>query len=97
MTKQESDRRFADQLRRLVPVLFDPVYVDVGDEIVRVGAPEDEHLDIVVGLGSPNEGDQVAHQRRPQKIHRRGGDIDEQNRAFLAYFKGLEIRVRPVV
>ena len=38
MTEQEGDRRFAGQLRRLRPVLLDPGHVDVGDEVVGVGA-----------------------------------------------------------
>ena len=62
MAKQQGDRGFAGQLRCLLPVLFDLGHVDVGNEIVGVRALEHEHLDGVVGLGSLNEGDQIAHQ-----------------------------------
>ena len=87
------DRRFAGQLRRLLPVLFDPGHVDVGNEIVGVGALEHEHLDGVVGLGSLNEGDQIADQFGPQKIHGRGRNFREQNGPFLAHGERLENRI----
>src|SRR6185436_17733250 len=51
----KGDRRFASQLRGLLPVFFGPGHVGVCDEMVGVGAPEHEHLDGVFGLGSPNE------------------------------------------
>ena len=86
-------RRFADQLRRLLPVLFDPGHVDVGNEIVGVGALEHEDLDGVVGLGSLNERDQIADQFGPQKIHRRGRNFHEQNGPFLAHGERLEDQV----
>jgi hypothetical protein len=62
MTEQEGDGRFAGQLRRLLPVLFDPRHVDLRNEIILVGARENEHLAGVVGLGLLNEGDQIANQ-----------------------------------
>ena len=95
MAKQEGDRRFAGQLRRLLPVLFDPGHVDVGNEIVGVGALEHEHLDGVVGLGSLNEGDQIADQFGPQKIHGRGRNFREQNGPFLAHLERLENQESP--
>ena len=93
MAKQERDRRFAGQLRRLRPVLRDPGHVDVGDEVVGVGAREHEHLDGVVGLGSLDEGDQIADQLGPQQIHGRGRDLREQNGPFLAHGERLELLV----
>ena len=90
MAKQKPDRCFAGQLRRLLPVLFDPGHVDVGNEIVGVGALEHEHLDGVVGLGLLNERDQIADQFRPQEIHRRGRNIHEQNRSFPTHLERLE-------
>jgi hypothetical protein len=91
MSKQEGDRRFAGQLRRLLPVLLDPGHVDVGNEIVGVGAPEHEHLDGGIGLGSLNERDQIADQFGAQKIHGRGGNFREQNGAFSAHGERLGI------
>ena len=38
MAEQNGDRRLAGQLRRLRPVLGDPGQIDVGDEVVGVGA-----------------------------------------------------------
>jgi hypothetical protein len=55
MAKHEGDRRLADQLRRLRPVVRDSRHVDVRDEVVGVGAREHEHLQRVVRLGSLNE------------------------------------------
>src|SRR5215468_4952666 len=63
--EKKADRRFTDELRRLLPVLFDPGHVDMGDEIVGVGTLEDEYLDGVVGLSLLNERDQIADQFRP--------------------------------
>ena len=51
MSKQESERRFACQLRRFRPVLFDAVYVHVRNEKVGVGALEHEDVDGAIGLG----------------------------------------------
>ena len=62
----------------------------MGNEIVGVGALEHEHLDGVVGLGSLNEGDQIADQFGSQKIHGRGRDFREQNGPFLAHLERLE-------
>ena len=90
MAKQERDRRFAVKLRRLLPVLFDLGHVDVGNEIVGVGALEHEHLEGVVGLGSLNERDQIADQLGPQKIHGRGRNFHEQNGPFPAHLERLE-------
>ena len=67
-----------------------PGHVDVGNEIVRIGTLEHEHLDGVVGLGPLNEGDQIADQFGPQKIHGRGRNFREQNGPFLAHGERLE-------
>ena len=67
-----------------------PGHVDVGNEIVRIGTLEHEHLDGVVGLGPLNEGDQIADQFGPQKIHGRGRNFREQNGPFLAHGQCLE-------
>jgi hypothetical protein len=64
MAKQEGDRRFAGQFRRLRPVLVDPGHVDVGDEVVGIGTLEHEHLEGVASLGSLDEGDQIADRVR---------------------------------
>src|SRR5262245_46296152 len=55
MAEEKGDRRLAGQLRSLLPVLRDAGDVDVGNEIVGVGALEHQHLDSVVGLGELNE------------------------------------------
>ena len=60
IAEQDGDRGLAGQLRRLLPILADPRYVDVRDEIVGVGAREHEYLDRAVGLGSLNQRDQIA-------------------------------------
>lgn len=92
MTKQEGDRGFADQPRRL-PVLLDPGHVDVRNEVVELGALEHEHADSVVRLGLLMEGDQFADQLRPQKIHGRGGNLHELNAPLLVYCERLENQV----
>ena len=92
VAKQQANRRLAGQFCRLGPVLLDPGHVDVGNEIVGVGALEHEHLDGVVGLGLLNEGDEIANQCWPQKIHGRGSNVDKQNAAVPADFKRLEKR-----
>jgi len=93
MSKQEGDRRFAGQLRRLLPVLCDLSDVHVGDEVVGVGAPEHEHLDGLVGLSLLNEGDQIADQLGSQKIHGRGRDLREQHGPVMARGKRFEPHV----
>jgi hypothetical protein len=90
VVKQERDRRLAGQLRRLLPVLIDPGHVDMRNEVVGVGAAEHEHLDGVVGLGSLNEGDQVADEFGPEQIHGRGRDLREQNGPLLAHGERVE-------
>ena len=64
----------------------DPRHVDVGNEIVRVGALEHEHPDRVVSLGLLEERDQVADQFRPQKIHWRSGDVANKTAPSLFAF-----------
>jgi hypothetical protein len=54
VAEKKADRRFADKLRRLLPVLFDPGHVDVGNEIVGVCTLEHGYLDGAVGLGLLN-------------------------------------------
>lgn len=51
MAEQETDGRFASQLRCLLPVLADARHIDVGNEIVRVGASENQHASRRVSLG----------------------------------------------
>jgi hypothetical protein len=74
-----------------VTVLLDPSHIDMGYEIVRVGALEHQHLEHRVGLGASNEGDQIADQLRPDEIHGRSRDRRKQNGSFLAHHKRLEI------
>ena len=93
MAKQKTDRRFADKLRRLLPVLLDLGHVDVGNEIIRVRALEYDHLDGVVGLGALDERDQIADQPGSQKIHRRGRNLHEQDGPFLVYLERLVFQV----
>ena len=91
MAKQEGDRGFAGQFRRLRPVLVDPGHVDVGDEVVGIGTLEHENLEGVVSLGSLDEGDQIADQFGSQKIHGRGGNVHEQNGPLLTHGERLEV------
>ena len=65
MAKQEGDRRFAGQFRRLLPVLFNARHVDMGNEVVRVRTLEHEHANGIVALGLLNERDEIANQFRP--------------------------------
>jgi hypothetical protein len=58
--EHEGDRGLACQFRRLCSILGDLRHVDVGDEVVGVGAAEHEHPDIAVRLGCRYQGDQVA-------------------------------------
>src|SRR5262245_34788343 len=51
MTKHEGDGWLAGQPCRCLAVLLDPGHVDVGNEIVGVGALENDHPYSVVGLG----------------------------------------------
>ena len=60
IAEQDGDRGLAGQLRRLVPILADPRYVDVRNEIVGAGASEHEYLDRAVDLGSLNQRDEIA-------------------------------------
>jgi hypothetical protein len=55
VAKQEADRRLPGKFRRRLPVLFDPGYIDVSNEIIGVGAREHDYLDGIIGLGSLNE------------------------------------------
>jgi hypothetical protein len=49
----------------------------VGNEIIGVSAFEHDYLDGIVGLGSLNQGDQIAVKLRTKKIHGRGRDFHE--------------------
>jgi hypothetical protein len=93
MSKHKRDRRFTGELRRFLPVLFDLGDVNVGNEIIRIRAPEHEYFEIIVGLGLLNKRDQVAHQHGPQKIHGWGSNVREQNGSFLAHFERLKNRI----
>ena len=57
LTKHQTNRRLASQLCRLCAVLLNLGHVDMGNEIVGIGALEYEHFDGVIGLGSLNERD----------------------------------------
>src|SRR5262245_16507840 len=50
ISKQQADRCFASQFRRLFAVFPDPVDIDVRDEVIGVGALEDEYLDLFVSF-----------------------------------------------
>jgi len=50
LTEQLTDRLFAAEARRSLPVLFDSGHIHVGNEILRVGGLEHEHLDGIIGL-----------------------------------------------
>ena len=81
VVEQQRKRWLARQPRCLGPILGDPCHVDVGDEVVRVGALEHQDPDAVIGLGLLDQRDQVANQPRRQKIHRRRRDLDEHDSA----------------
>ena len=68
----------------------DAVRASSRKEIIGVGALEHEHLDGPVGLGSLNEGDQIADQFGPHKIHGRGRNFHEQNAPVLTHGERLE-------
>jgi hypothetical protein len=77
MAKQQAERRFADQLRRLIPILLDPGHIDVGDEIVGICALEHKHLAGPNSLGILNERDQIADESWAQEVHWRGHNLRE--------------------
>jgi hypothetical protein len=56
MAKQEGDRRFAGQLRRRLPILLDPSHVDVGNEIIEIGALGYEHVGGAMRPGRTRQG-----------------------------------------
>jgi hypothetical protein len=79
VAKQQRDGSFAGQLRGLRPVLRDPRQVDVRDEVVGVRALEHQHLERRVRFGSLNQGDEITDEFGPEKIHRRGDDLGEED------------------
>jgi hypothetical protein len=90
VAKQEGDLGFSGQLRCLRPVFLDPGHVDVGNEVVGISALEHQHLENLVGFGLLNEGNQIADQLWPQKIHGRSRNFSEQNGPFLAHGERFE-------
>jgi len=68
MAKQEADRRFASELHRFLPVLVDLGHVDVGNEIVRIGARENDYADGLVRLGELNQSDQIENVLGPSRF-----------------------------
>jgi hypothetical protein len=93
--EHEAERGLAGQLRRRVAVLRDARHVDVGYEVVGVGAPEDQDLNRLVALGLLDERNQVADQRGAQEVHRRGGYLREEDGPFRLHFQRLEVHLRP--
>jgi hypothetical protein len=91
VAKQEAERGFANQPRCLLPVLADPRYVDVGNEVIGVGAPEHKHQNGLIGLRLLNQRDQIADQFRPEKIHGWSRDVREQHGPFLTHSERFEI------
>ncbi len=77
-----AEGRNALQLHDLFPVLVDACHVDMGDEVIRVGASEHGDLATRVGLGLLDQGDQIPDQLGPEEIHWRGRDFREQHGAF---------------
>ena len=91
ITKQQRDRRLAGQLRRLRPVFGDPGQIHVGDEVVGIGALKDQYLDCIVSLGVLNQRDEIADELGSQEVHRRCGDLHEQDALGPASVQRLEI------
>ena len=79
--KHDRDRRLPSQPRRIFAVLFDPRHIDMGDEIIGIGAPEYQPLDSIGGLRLPNEGVQVTDQFGPKRFM--GGVEISANRTAL--------------
>jgi hypothetical protein len=90
VVEQKGKRRLACQLRRLGSVVVYPCQVDVGDEVVGVGALEHEHLDGVVGLRLLNQGDEIANQFGRQEVHGRRPNLHEQNGPLVVHGERLE-------
>ena len=90
VAKQQSDGSFSTQLRGFLPVLRDLCQVDVRDEVVGVGAPEHQHLECLVCLGSLDKGDEITDQLGPEKVHRRGGNLGEENSPVETHGERLE-------
>jgi hypothetical protein len=67
----------------------------VGDEVVGIGAGEDEHSGRVVDLGLLDEGDQVAAKFGAQEVHGRGSDVHEEDRPLPARDEGARLVHRP--
>jgi hypothetical protein len=89
MPKLQRDGRFTGQLRRLLPALIDLGQVDVGYEIVGVGALEREHFDALVSLSSLNERKQIADQLRPSSLLARAKGVPPQGPSSLAHRIGV--------
>jgi len=86
VTTRLSLRRLAGQLRRGLPVLGDPVQIDVGDEVVRIAA----RVHAVVCLGHLHERDEVPNELRTEQVHGRREDLGEQHAALPVHGERLE-------
>jgi hypothetical protein len=93
VAKQRGDRRFAGQSCGFRAILGDPCEVEVRDEVVRVGALEDDHLQLVVCVRVLNERDKVVNERRAEKVHRRRRDLGKQDPAVGVDLEGRHLDV----
>ena len=96
VVEQQRKRWLARQPRCLGPILGDPRHVDVGDEVVRVGALEHQDPDAVIGLGLLDQRDQIANQLGRQEIHRRRRDLHHHDCAVWTHGECLENHGTPL-
>src|SRR5262245_25771852 len=89
--KQDGHRRFARQPGGLLPVFADPRHIDVRNEVIGVGAREDDHVAGLVGLGALNQRNEVADQFDPEKIHRRCRDVHQHHGPVLTDSERLKV------
>jgi hypothetical protein len=90
--EQDADRGFAGELRCFLSILFYAGDVDMWNEVIRIGAPEDEHPHGSVAFRLLDQRDKVADQIGPEKIHGRRGYPYEQNGGVLLHAQRRETR-----
>ena len=96
MAKQEADRRFASELHRFLPVLVDLGHVDVRNEIVGIGAREDDYAGGFVRLRELNQRDQIANELGSEQIHGRSRERGEEHACVSVRLDRFEVALNHV-
>jgi hypothetical protein len=90
VAKEKPDRRLTGEPGGFLAIRGDAIDVDVGDEVVGVGAAKDEHLHRRVGFGLLDQRHEVAHQLGTEQVHRRCEDRREDDGAVAMDAQRLE-------